>query len=73
MSKGCPAIPARRGFYPHNCRSFCQDKRLGCYNAENNSKQCTYPVHLTSQWDIGFRPCCEGTSQKYTAMGGLFN
>lgn len=54
-------------------RSLCLGHKLGCRNYMNSSKWCAGPVHLTSEWDIGLRPCCKGAGEKYTAMGGLLN
>lgn len=61
------------GFSQCLCDSWCPSRQLGCCNSENSAKQCAGPVHLTAQWDIGSRPCCPYSGQKYSAMGGLLN
>jgi hypothetical protein len=54
------------------CQHVYVKEVLGCCNYMNSSKWCTGPVHLTSEWDIGLRPCCKGAGEKYTAIEVLF-
>lgn len=51
--------------------TWCPSRRLECANSENSKRTCAGPVHLTSEWDIGSRQCCNGAGKKYSSAHGL--